>query len=110
VGANKKNKTIMTFECEPCAMVKSFIDFRRQRQISGQMWTYITTLKQGYELRLQSKYFGKVQADILNDILYMRSLNPPILKPQMFVTSPSGNSAGLAQLSWSALSQFSSKQ
>jgi hypothetical protein len=29
VGANKKNKTIMTFESEPCAMVKSFIDFRR---------------------------------------------------------------------------------
>jgi len=35
VGANKKNKTIMTFESEPCAMVKSFIDFRRQRHISG---------------------------------------------------------------------------
>ncbi len=42
-GANKKNKTIMTFESEPCAMVKSFIDFRRQRQISGQTWTYHNT-------------------------------------------------------------------
>jgi hypothetical protein len=43
VGTNKKNKTIMTFESEPCAMMKSLIDFRRQRQISGQMWTYHNT-------------------------------------------------------------------
>jgi hypothetical protein len=42
-GANKKNKTIMTFESESCAMMKSLIDFRRQRQISGQMWTYHNT-------------------------------------------------------------------
>jgi hypothetical protein len=40
VGTNKKNKTVMTFQTEPFAMVKSFLDCRRRRQISGQMWTY----------------------------------------------------------------------
>jgi hypothetical protein len=45
---------------------------------------------------------------------FIRSLHPPIysegsiLKPQMFAMSPSGNSAGLAQLSWSTFSRFSS--
>ncbi len=55
MGANKKNKTIMTFESEPCAMVKSFIDFRRQRQISGQMWTYHNT-----QARLRTKTSERV--------------------------------------------------